>query len=81
MLSDWNDTAVDLPEWRCIHALFEDQVERTPDAVALDFRDRQLTYRALDARANQVAHRLARQGAGPEALVGICVERSLEMVI
>ena len=60
LLSDWNDTAANSQSWRCIHTLFEDQVERTPDAVALVFRDRQLTYRELDARANQVAHRLSR---------------------
>jgi natural product biosynthesis luciferase-like monooxygenase protein len=81
LLGDWNDTAVDLRSWRCIHAQFEDQVERTPDAVALVFRDRELTYRDLNARANQVAHRLSRHGVGPDALVGICIERSLEMVV
>ena len=66
---------------KCIHELFEDQEERTPEAVAVIYEDKQLTYRQLNARANQLAHYLRKQGVGPEVLVGICVERSLEMVI
>jgi len=66
---------------KCIHELFEEQEERTPEAVAVICEDQQLTYRQLNARANQLAHYLRKQGVGPEVLVGICVERSLEMVI
>src|SRR6266852_4267948 len=80
-LASFNDTAREYPRAKCLHELFEAQVERTPDAIAVAFRDRQLTYRQLNTRANQVAHRLRHFGIGPESLVGICVERSLEMVI
>lgn len=81
ILVEWNDTAVDYPKDKCIHQLFEAQVERTPDAVALRFEDQQLTYRQLNERANQVAHYLQNLGVKPEVLVGICMERSLEMVL
>ena len=66
---------------RCIHELFAEQVERTPGAVALVFEDRQMTYQELDRRTNQLANYLRKQGVGPEVLVGICIERSLLMVI
>ena len=65
----------------CIHQLFEDQVERMPEAVAVVFENQQLTYRQLNRRANQLAHHLQAQGVGPEVLVGICMERSLELVM
>jgi amino acid adenylation domain-containing protein len=81
LLVEWNDTEVDYPKDICIHQLFEAQVERTPDAIAVVFEDKQLTYRELNRRANQLAHHLRSLGIGPEALVGICVERSLEMVV
>lgn len=68
-------------EPKCIHQLFEAQVERTPDAIALVFHDRQLTYRELNDRANQLAHHLQSLNVRPETLVGISVERSLETVI
>ena len=77
----WNDTKREYPKDKCIHELFEEQVDRTPDAVAVVFEEQQLTYRELNARANQVAHRLKTLGLGPDVLVGICLERSLEMVI
>ncbi|MCG8366698.1 MAG: amino acid adenylation domain-containing protein, partial [Pseudanabaenales cyanobacterium] len=77
----WNDTAVDYPQDKCIHQLFEEQVERTPDAIAAVFEQQQLTYQELNAKANQVAHYLQSLGARPEDLVGICAERSLEMVV
>ncbi len=80
LLVEWNDTKTDYPNDKCIHELFEAQVEQTPDAVAVVFEDKQLTYRELNERANQLAHHLRNLGVGPEVLVGICVERSLEMV-
>src|SRR5215212_4412458 len=81
LLVEWNDTAKDYPRDRCIHELFEEQVGRTPDSVAVLFEDEQLTYCELNRRANQLARHLRRLGVGPEMRVGICVERSLEMVV
>src|SRR5215210_8564591 len=72
LLLGWNDTATEYPRDRCVHELFEEQVERTPHAVAVVFEDQQLTYRELNRRANQLAHHLRAQGVGPEVLVGIC---------
>ncbi|PYK01941.1 MAG: hypothetical protein DME23_02925 [Verrucomicrobia bacterium] len=80
VLVDWNQTTVDYPRNRCIHELFETQAKCTPDAVALEYEGLRLTYGELNARANQIARYLARHGVGPETMVGICVERSLEMV-
>jgi amino acid adenylation domain-containing protein len=80
LLEDWNQTEVAFPA-RCTHQLFEDQVERTADATALVFEDQRLSYGELNRRANQLAHYLRRLGVGPEGLVGICVERSIEMVV
>ena len=76
LLVEWNDTAADYPKDTCIHELFEAQVERTPEAIAVQFEGKQLTYRELNSRANQLAHYLKGLGVGPEKLVGICVERS-----
>ena len=81
LLIELNDTKRDYPRDKCIHELFEEQVKRTPDAVAVVFEDEQLRYRELNQRANQVARYLIRLGAGPETLVGICMERSLEMIV
>jgi len=81
LLVEWNDTAADYPKDKCIHQLFEEQVEQTPGNVAVVLEDKKLTYRELNARANQLAHYLQKLGVGPEVLVGICVERSPEMVI
>jgi amino acid adenylation domain-containing protein len=81
ILIEWNDTAADYPRDSCIHELFEAQVERTPEAIAVHFEGKQLTYWELNVRANQLAHYLRGLGVGPEKLVGICVERSLEMVV
>ena len=81
LLVQWNDTKREYPRDKCIHELFEEQVERTPDAAAVVFEDQQLTYRELNNRANQLAHYLQKLGVGPEVLVGICVERSVEMVV
>jgi amino acid adenylation domain-containing protein len=77
----WNNTATDYPVDQCIHQLFEAQVEKTPDAVAVVFQAQQLTYRELNNQANQLAHHLQALGVKPEVLVGICLERCLEMVI
>ncbi|HET9916460.1 MAG TPA: amino acid adenylation domain-containing protein, partial [Candidatus Binatia bacterium] len=76
-----NDTKTDYPKDKCIHQLLEEQVEKTPHAIAVVFEDQQLTYRELNHRANQLAHYLRKLGVGPEVLVGLCVERSLEMIV
>ena len=81
LLVEWNDTAADYPQDQCIHQLFEAQVEQTPEAVAVVFAPEQLTYRELNRRANQLAHHLRALGVGPEVLVGLCVERSTELVV
>ncbi|MEH1828477.1 MAG: amino acid adenylation domain-containing protein [Nostoc sp.] len=81
LLLEWNNTKVEYPQQQCIHELFETQVERTPDAIAVVFEEQQLTYGELNTRANQLAHYLQQLGVKPEVLVGICVERSLSMVI
>jgi len=81
LLVEWNTTQVDYPQHPCLHEWFEVQVERTPDAVALVFEDQQLTYQELNARSNQLAHYLQSLGIGPETLVGVCLERSVELVI
>ena len=81
LLVSWNDTAVEYPHDRCVQALFEDQVARTPDAVAVSFEDQQLSYRELNAQADQLAHHLQSLGVGPEVLVGLCLERAPEMII
>jgi len=81
VLFDFNGTRRDYPRGTCIHQLFAAQAARTPDAVAIAFAGGELTYRELNRRANQVAHHLRRLGIGPEALVGICVERSPAMVV
>ncbi|MCF8985899.1 amino acid adenylation domain-containing protein [Pseudomonas syringae] len=81
VLREWNATAVDFPSEQCLHNLIEAQVRATPDAPALIFATEQLSYAQLNARANQLAHRLRESGVGPDVLVGICVERSLQLVI
>jgi len=81
LLVEWNDTKREYPRDKCIHELFEEQAEKIPDAIAVVFEDEQLTYRELNGKANQLAHHLREQGVRPEVLVGICVERSLEMVV
>jgi len=76
-----NQTQVNYPQTLCLHHLVEAQVQRTPDAIAVVFEDQQLTYQELNARANQLAHYLRTLAVGPDVLVGVCLERSLEMVI
>jgi amino acid adenylation domain-containing protein len=77
----WNQTGTDYPRDKCIHQLFEEQVCRSPDAVAVVFAGQKLTYRELNCRANQLAHYLQKLGVGTEILVGIYTEQSLEMVV
>ena len=80
ILEEWNDTAQEVAD-ATLPELFEAQVEKTPDAVAVVFEDQRLSYRELNQRANQLAHMLISRGVGPEEVVGICLERSLEMVV
>jgi amino acid adenylation domain-containing protein len=81
LLVEWNNTQRNYPQNLCIHQLFEQQVERTPDVIALIFGNQKLTYRELNERANKLAHYLKTLDVKPEVLVGICMQRSLEMVI
>jgi amino acid adenylation domain-containing protein len=81
LLVEWNPTKREYPKSKCLHQLFEAQAEKTPDAVAVLYGKQQLTYRELNARANDLAHYLKRLGVGPDILVGLCAERSLELVI
>ena len=83
LLVDWNATSMAYPETQCLHQLIEAQVERTPDACALidAASGTELSYRELNARANQVAHRLQSLGVKPDDLVGLCVERSPKLLI
>lgn len=81
LLEQWNQTQRKYIQDICVHQLFEMQVERTPDAVALVFENQQLSYRELNAQANQLAHHLTSLGVGVNVLVGLCVERSFDMVV
>lgn len=81
LVRDWNKTQVNYPKTLCLHELFERTAQHNPHTVALTFDDAQLTYADLNHRANQLAHYLINQGVGPEVLVGLAVERSLEMVV
>jgi amino acid adenylation domain-containing protein len=81
LLVEWNDTQTDFPKDSCLHQLFERQVRQRPNDIAVLFKDGQLTYSQLNQRANQLAHYLRELGVGPDVPVGICVERSVEMVL
>jgi amino acid adenylation domain-containing protein len=81
LITDWNQTAADYPRDKRIHDFIEEQVARSPDAVAAIFRDQQLTYRELDSRANQMARFLMESGVRPEARIGIACDRSLNMLV
>jgi amino acid adenylation domain-containing protein/FkbH-like protein/non-ribosomal peptide synthase protein (TIGR01720 family)/FkbM family methyltransferase len=81
LLVEWNDTCTAYPDTKCIHQVFEEQVEQTPDAVAVVYENESLTYRELNDRANQLAHYLQSLGVKKEVLVGICAERSPQMII
>lgn len=77
----WNDTHRDYPRDVFVPHLFEQRVEETPDATAVVYEDKRLTYRELNERANQLGHFLKKRGVGPEVRVAVCVERSLEMIV
>ncbi len=81
IIAGWNATQASYPDASCIHQLFEAQVARTPDAPALIFGAQTLSYAELNCRANQLAHKLREQGVGPDVLVGIAMQRNLEMVV
>ncbi len=81
ILVEWNDTAVALRPGVCVHQLFEEQVLRTPDVAAVVFGERSLTYRELNRDADRLSRHLRRLGVGPDVLVGICIERSIEMAV
>ena len=80
-LLTWNSTQSDYPEQACVHQLIEEQVQRTPEALAVVFEERQLSYSEVNRQANQLAHLLQARGVGPEVLVGVCMERSIELVV
>ena len=81
LIESWqHGPSIDVPDL-CVHQLFEQQVERTPDAIALIFEDEELTYADLNARANQLAHHLIDLGVGPEVIVAVCLERSVELIV
>ncbi len=81
VLEQWNDTAIDVRADACIHQLFEEQVDRTPDVQAFVFEGESITYRELDDRANRLAWYLVEQGVGPDSLVGVHVNRSIELMV
>ena len=76
----WNEDRLDVPH-ACLHQLFETWAEKTPEAIAGEFNGEKMTYRELNLRANRLANYLQEQGVGPESLVGICFDRSLEMLV
>jgi amino acid adenylation domain-containing protein len=78
---EWNNTKTDYPKDQCIHQLFEVQATRSPEHIAVVCEEQRLSYGELNARANQLAHYLKKRGVGPEVLVGLCLERSLELVV
>jgi amino acid adenylation domain-containing protein len=81
ILVEWNHTEEEYPRMRCVHQLFEEQVARKPNRVAAVFEEKSLTYAELNSKANQLARYLQKLGVGPNVLVGICLERSLEMIV
>ncbi|HEV2395159.1 MAG TPA: amino acid adenylation domain-containing protein [Verrucomicrobiae bacterium] len=81
MLSDWNSNAREYPRDKCVHELFEAQAQRHPDTIAILFGQASITYGELNARANQLAHYLKGLNVGPDVPVGICLRRSVDMII
>jgi len=80
-LTEWNDTTAPFPGKACLHQLFEAQVERSPEATAVVFETECISYGELNRRANRLANYLASLGVGPEVLVGVCLERGIEMLV
>src|ERR1044071_3154026 len=81
VLVEWNDTVADYPRWKCLHQLFEAQAAATPEAVALSGWGEELSYRELNERANRLAASLRERGTGPDSLVGLLAERSVETLV
>ena len=81
VLYGWNDTGEEYPREKCIQELFEEQVEKSPEATAVVFEEASLSYGELNRRANRLAHHLRERGVKPDDRVAICVERSFEMVV
>ncbi|MBH8554250.1 amino acid adenylation domain-containing protein [Nostocaceae cyanobacterium CENA357] len=81
LLVDFNQTQTDYPQDKCVHQLFAEQVQKTPNNIAVVFGEQQLTYAELNTRANQLAHHLQKLGVGAEVLVGLCCDRSFDMLI
>ncbi|MDT0478574.1 AMP-binding protein, partial [Streptomyces sp. DSM 41014] len=81
LIVEWNDTAADFPRDKCIHELVEAHAATRPEASAVVFGDEELSYAQLNARANQLAHYLRTLGVGPETLVGVCLDRGLDMIV
>jgi len=81
ILVGWNDTGAPFPRDKCVHELFEAQAAKSPDAIAVIFEEEEISYGELNARANRLAHRLRKLGVGPEVLVGLLNERSVEMIV
>ena len=81
ILGEWNNTCADYPSEKCIHHLFEKQVLKTPDSIAVAFENKELTYAELNAKANQLARYLVKQGAKEGTIVAMCLHRSIDMVI
>ena len=81
LLREWNYTQTGYPEEACLHQLFEAQVKHSPDDIALVFRDQEFTYEDVNRRANQLAHYLKKLGVGPDVCVGICLERSPDLIV
>ncbi|WP_238539721.1 condensation domain-containing protein [Corallococcus macrosporus] len=81
LVEEWSGAVAPYPRDASVARLFEEQAHRTPDAIAVEYEGQRLTYRELNRRANQLAHHLRGMGVGPEVRVGLCVERSLELVV
>lgn len=81
ILVEWNETATKFPHLACVHELFEEQANRSPQSIALKFEGQAVTYAELNNRANQLAHHLKKLGVGPDSLVGLAVGRSVEMIV
>ncbi|MCP4727472.1 MAG: AMP-binding protein, partial [bacterium] len=81
LLYAWNETQKEYPKDKCVHELFEEYAEKTPEQTAVVFENESLTYYELNVQANRLAHYLIERGINPDTLVGICVERSLKMIV